>query len=333
MGPFLITNVRIFDGEVVVSKNISVLISSGKIKQISSTPVKDFNGTIISRPGHTLLPGFIDAHVHIDFGNESGLAQGLRFGVTTQCDLGNAPFQIQKLREMVSKGDCSDLKSAMKSATPDGGWPAPLLKVNSFSSRCFNGMLIAVTQKKGVVLPPDDNPLETAEQGQEYVDEQIRTGADYIKILHESGASFGMKLPTLPSCVEQAIVDKAHSSGRIVLAHAFSHDDALEVLALGVDGTAHATVDQPPTDDLVHAYKKHNAFCNPTLTVIGSSTAEGRRMQRRYANDPRVQDLLVEAGRESMCECLAMTSKRDGSLRNAIETVKKLKEEGIDIVW
>ena len=127
MASFLITDVRIFDGEAIID-NGSVLVSGGKIEKVSPTRI-DFDGKVISRPGHTLLPGFIDAHVHLDFGNESGLAQGLRFGVTTQCDLGNAPFQIKQLQEMVSKGDCSDLKSAMQSATPDGGWPAPLLKV------------------------------------------------------------------------------------------------------------------------------------------------------------------------------------------------------------
>lgn len=127
MSSFLITDVRIFDGEKVID-NGSVFVKDGGIAKISVTPI-DFDGTTIRKPGHTLLPGFIDAHVHIDFGNESGLAQGLRFGVTTQCDLGNAAFQIEKLRESVKEGDCSDLKAAVESATPAGGWPAPLLKV------------------------------------------------------------------------------------------------------------------------------------------------------------------------------------------------------------
>lgn len=127
MSAFLIDDVRIFDGNRVIEKG-SVLVQDGKIAKVSSTAI-EFSGKVISRPGHTLLPGLIDAHVHIDFGNEAGLAQGLRFGVTTQCDMGNAPFQIHQLRDLVKKGDCSDLKAAMKSATPEGGWPVPLLKV------------------------------------------------------------------------------------------------------------------------------------------------------------------------------------------------------------
>ena len=88
MASFLITDVRIFDGHDAID-NGSVLVSNGKIAKVSSTPI-EFDGTTIRKPGHTLLPGLIDSHVHIDFGNEIGLAQGLRFGVTTQCDLANA---------------------------------------------------------------------------------------------------------------------------------------------------------------------------------------------------------------------------------------------------
>ena len=136
MASFLITDVRVFDGETVIEDG-SVLVESGKISKVTSKPIEiDALVRTISKPGHTLLPGFIDAHVHVGFGDEPGLAQGLRFGVTTQCDLGNAPFQINNLRGIVKNGNCSDLKAAMESATPEGGWPAPLMKVlsNNFAA-------------------------------------------------------------------------------------------------------------------------------------------------------------------------------------------------------
>lgn len=161
----------------------------------------------------------------------------------------------------------------------------------------------------------------------------MESGAHYIKLLHESGSAFKLKLPVLPEIVEKSIIDEAHSSGHVVLAHAFTLEDTLKVLSLGVDGTAHTLIDQSPTDELVAAFERNNSFCNPTLTVIGSNTTEGKAMQERYAHDPRVQDLLVDGERESMCQCIAMTSRSEGSLRFAIETVKKLKENGIDVLW
>lgn len=163
--------------------------------------------------------------------------------------------------------------------------------------------------------------------------DQVQAGADYIKILHESGTAFQMELPKLPKVVEKAIVEEARRSNLAVLAHAFTLDDTLEVLSQGVDGTAHAVLDKPPTDELVKAFQRSGAFCIPTLAVIGSNTEEGSEMQKKYAHDRRTQGLLEKGGEERMCQCLAMTKRSDGSLRYAIDTVRSLKEAGIDILW
>lgn len=194
-------------------------------------------------------------------------------------------------------------------------------------------MLIVLGQRNGIELPPDENPLKTEEDGVEFVRAQVQAGADYIKILHESGTAFGMELPKLPTAVEKGIIDEAHRANLIVLAHSFTLDDALEILSLGIDGLAHAIIDKPPTNELVEAFQKTDAFCIPTLAVIGSNTSEGRMVQEKFASDVRVQALLIEGGREKMCQCLAMTSADQGSLRNAIEMVRRLKEAGVDVVW
>lgn len=192
---------------------------------------------------------------------------------------------------------------------------------------------LQIVQKAGVVLPPDENTLQTVEEGHNFVRNQVKDGADYIKILHESGAPFAMDLPRMPTSVVKAITDEAHTAGLTTLAHAFTIRDTLEVLSLGVDGTAHVAFDKPPTNELIEAFRKTNSFCIPTLTVIGSCTAESRTMQESYAQDPRVQKLLVEGGRQKLCQCSAMTSANDGSLRNGVETVRRLKGAGVDIVW
>ena len=86
MTSLLIKDVRIFTGEEEIP-NGSVLIAGGKIHQVSSTQLDSPNADtkVISKPGHTLLPGFIDAHIHADQANTIALPQLLRFGVTTGC--------------------------------------------------------------------------------------------------------------------------------------------------------------------------------------------------------------------------------------------------------
>lgn len=85
MASFLLTDVRIFDGETTIEKG-SVLVEAGKISQVLSSAIQ-FEGTVISRPGHTILPGLIDVHNHCSNGNEVALPQALCFGVTTVFDM------------------------------------------------------------------------------------------------------------------------------------------------------------------------------------------------------------------------------------------------------
>lgn len=80
MTSFLIKDVRIFDGETMIESG-SVLVENGKITEVSQEPI-ECDGQTISKPGHTLLPGLIDVHVHCDNANPVALPQALRFGVS-----------------------------------------------------------------------------------------------------------------------------------------------------------------------------------------------------------------------------------------------------------
>ncbi|KAK5005368.1 hypothetical protein LTR16_006763, partial [Cryomyces antarcticus] len=96
---FLITNVRIFTGEEFIERGY-VHVQDGKIAafgagEASSSP----NTPVLNRPEHTLLPGFIDAHIHADGGNTASIEQSLSFGVTTVCDMHNEHVNVKKLQK------------------------------------------------------------------------------------------------------------------------------------------------------------------------------------------------------------------------------------------
>jgi dihydroorotase-like cyclic amidohydrolase len=125
MASFLLKNVRIFDGDKTIDKGC-VLVEGGKISKVSET-APNYSGTTYSKPGHTLIPGLIDTHVHCDGANEVALPQSLRFGVTTVCDMHNEFNNILKLREQIKGGECADLKTTSFAATIDNGWPMPVV--------------------------------------------------------------------------------------------------------------------------------------------------------------------------------------------------------------
>jgi len=125
----LIHNVRIFDGDAVLSSDGCVLIKNGLISTVSSvTPeLLAEADEVISGAEHTVLPGLIDAHVHCHEGVEE-LKQALRFGVTTVLDMFSDPEHVRKLRKVAGeRNDLSDLRSSCYGATVEGGWPAAVL--------------------------------------------------------------------------------------------------------------------------------------------------------------------------------------------------------------
>ena len=161
---------------------------------------------------------------------------------------------------------------------------------------------------------------------------RVRDGVDYIKIMHESGDFIGQALPKPSLDVQSTIVREAHHAGLLAVAHSTSLQDTLQILDCGVDGLTHTFIDSGPTKELVDAYKRNGSYCNPTLAVLASATAEGTMLQTEIAHDPRVSTLLGQEERDRMCRCLSIATRPGMTCENAFETVKRLKHAGIDIL-
>jgi len=75
---FVIRDVRIFTGDETID-NGYVLVEGGKIKSVGTSAPSHIGAGVktISKPGHTVLPGFIDAHNHADGGDPKALPQGI----------------------------------------------------------------------------------------------------------------------------------------------------------------------------------------------------------------------------------------------------------------
>ena len=64
--PILITNVNVFDGKnEALIENANVLIEGNLIKTVSTDAIEADGAKVIDGGGRTLMPGLIDAHVHL----------------------------------------------------------------------------------------------------------------------------------------------------------------------------------------------------------------------------------------------------------------------------
>ena len=141
MASFVIKNVRIFTGEVVLESGI-VQVEDGIIRYVGrDIPSGDL--PIISALNSTLIPGLIDAHIHANKGQVLAIEQSLRFGVTTVLDMHNESWNVTKLKKIAAeRKDVADFKSACFGATVENGWPEAIVKMHDHSEEVRSLVLV-----------------------------------------------------------------------------------------------------------------------------------------------------------------------------------------------
>ncbi|KAJ9608966.1 hypothetical protein H2200_006737 [Cladophialophora chaetospira] len=317
MDTFVIEGVRLFDGAEVI-EDASVLVENGIIKQVGHRLNK--NGVaVISKPGHTLLPGLIEAHSH-PYGESRLSEQAFRFGITTLVDMHNVHEKaVLQKKWAKERKDFPDIKSCHYAATIDGGWPAWVEKKLGISDET------TFKSWPNVAEETDAAP---------YVGRAVANGADFIKLMHEDGRAIGIgpgELIQPREAVQAAVVAAAHRRGLKVVAHALSLKDTVEVLRSGVDGLTHTFFDEPINAEVIELYKQQNAWVNPTLAAVGSLTCESKDIVQRFSEDPRVKRRVSDGDVELMHHCLHMKSP-GARWEYAIDSVRQLKRAGIDII-
>ena len=231
MAKVVITNATVFDGHSLQEK-MAVKIESGLISSIDSS-VDTSNATIIDGTGQTLLPGFIDAHVHLTNDAEiaaSLLAQLAKAGVTTALDMGY-------------------LSGAVRNSLRNRPGIAELYIAGNFASA--TGSLHSRLTKASLI----DSP----EAAVQFVEERVAEGADYIKIVAD--------VPGPSQEVIDTLVHEARRHGKLTVAHAAS-SKAFPMAQEGkVDIITHVPLDLPLDEASVRLMKDEGRACVPTLVM------------------------------------------------------------------
>jgi imidazolonepropionase-like amidohydrolase len=243
----LIRDVRVFDGERVLDHQ-DVLLENGKISKLATTGISAPNAEVIDGKGRTLLPGLIDAHVHIVDRAEDAARQALKLGVTTQLDMFSGGERMKKIKtiEADDPPDVSDLRTAGVGATVPGGHP---------------------TQMGGPSFPTITGP----EQAQEFVDARIAEGSDYIKIIHDDGSTWNWttkRVAMLDNRTMRALVEAAHKRGKLAVVHALSEQQARDAIEVRADGLVHIFTGEKLSGDFGEFAASHRVFIIPTLSTI-----------------------------------------------------------------
>lgn len=342
MGITVIKSVRLFDGnEVFPTSTVTFDTDSGTIISVdTSSSSNDVppDAEVIDGSGHTLLPGLIDAHVHVHglhlpegADHSQVLRTPLRCGVTTICDMHSDPEIIHKFKANIKEGVArakkdnskvalADLKSSLYGATIEGGWPKPIVLAHDPTEE------LKATVKTWPSLTP-----ETAE---DFVKSHKSQGADYIKLMQENCCSLALPTNSIPVAtpeLQSSVVKAAHAANLLVVGHATSRESTEIVLKSGADGLTHTFVDQSPTEDIVPLYKENNAFVIPTLVILSSLTNELQDLREKFAGIAHKNFGIDDFTKQNMTEVLGMKAPQC-TIEHAYETIRMFRKHGIDVV-
>jgi len=268
--------------------DVTVVVSDGIITGVNPDDVPDI--APIDLGDVTLLPGFMDAHVHLGTDLAAGweyrevsetpadavirgvvhARQNLEAGFTTVRNLGS--------------GDFADV--ALKRAIDAGLIPGPRIiaaghSIGSTGGHCDSGWapgLIERDHRSGVV----DNPWDAVAA----VRYQIKHGAEVIKVCATSGVlSPGTQVgPQELSAEElQAIVGEADRQGVSVAAHAHGTDGIKAALRAGVTSIEHGSI---LDEEAIALFVETGAWHVPTFCLTSRvdvpALPDGPRQKAEY---------------------------------------------------
>ncbi len=240
---------RVLDGRGGVSRNVRVEIDGGKIARVGPGA----GPATLDLSNATLLPGFIDTHVHIlwHFNNEGRFSPG---GETAQQRVlfgaENAWLTLMGgFTTVQSVGEAGDVE--LRAAIARGVLPGPriLTSVRQINERTGAG---------------PGGALATADQLREAVREAKAAGADVIKLFASASIRDGGK-QTMTDEQLNAACGEAASLGLRTLVHAHSAESMKAATLAGCTQIEHGTF---ATDDVLALMAERGTYFDPNVGVV-----------------------------------------------------------------
>lgn len=281
MASLVITDAVLFDSLTgVMRPGASVLVNDGFITDVQFG-APDF-GSIprLSIAGRSLLPGLIDAHVHV-----TAVRSDVSRMVTMQPSLITAMakpiLERMLLRGFTTVRDAAGADNGLVTAVEKGLLEGPRLFIagHALSQTGGHGDLRAIGDTRLTCACAGIGLLGTVADGVTQVRraarEQIRTGAHQIKIM----AGGGVASPTDPIDGTQysidelrAICEEAEAANTYAMAHAYSPRAITRAVQAGVRTIEHGNLLDAAT---ARVMKAEGAYLVPTLTTYDSLQRAG----------------------------------------------------------
>ena len=303
----------------------TVVVENGRISRIESGFTTPAGATVVDQRARTVMPGLIDAHVHLtgDPGtpfwreaidsNETAAITGVKNALLT------ARAGFTTVRDLGAPGQAS---FALRDAIRDGVVPGPRIIAagSALSIVGGHGDVSGFRPEVNAALDPGGT-CTGADQCAARVREWAKRGSDVIKITSTGGVlsqqGRGLEGHFHPEEI-RAITATAHRLGLKVAAHAHGARGIEDAARAGVDSIDHGTFADGPA---LQAMKAKGSWLVPTLMAF---TGVRDRLGKNIFTP------VVEAkGREAMAQWgRALAAARRAGVKIAFGTDSGVFEHG-----
>jgi len=271
----LITNVNIFDGvSEDLAVGMSVLIEGNLISQVATAIPAPQGTTIIDGGGGTLLPGFIDNHVHLSL--TGATLSDIENNMTWEDIAYNAaPVAEMYLMEgFTTVRDAGGTNAGMRRAIDSGVMLGPRL----YTSGAFLGGRGGHADFAPFTAPPGaETKMSRLNMAQEvdgveatlkYARNNFRMGNTQLKVMQSGGVvslfdPWQMEGRTVEEI--EAAVEIAEQYGSYAMAHSYRKDSIIRALEAGVKTIEHGFMFD---GDIAELMEEKGAYITTNLTAF-----------------------------------------------------------------
>ena len=257
-----------------IVKPAEILIEGDRIVEVGQSVKHPAGAEVIDLGDRTLLPGLIDAHIHLFLHpgaedlqtvQESVPQRTITATLAARDDL-MAGFTAE--RDMGTEG-AGSADTAVRNAINEGRIPGPRLRISGNAINILGGHEDAIGYNPAQRVLPNADYANNSDELIAAMRQQFKEGADFIKI-YETGADSIQdgRLSTPYQYTESRLevaVKEAARLGKRVAVHATGEPGTLYAAQAGVASIDHA--DQL-SDETMRLMKEKQIFAVPTFTIF-----------------------------------------------------------------
>lgn len=325
---FLIRDARIFTGEGRTIENGSVLVRYGKIAEIydgSAPDPKLLNAEVLEGAGKTLLPGLVDAHVHL--AAISGLPLEGDYDLRESMERASAALLYSGVTAVRSVGDSLDDSLKLRKEIANGARLGaqlficgPVFTVNAGHGTEFASSLPQAARAS--LLAQAVRTPKTPDEARRQVRELKNAGVNGLKVILDAGLGAGDRLDLL---IARSVLAEAHAQKLRVATHTGDARDVADAVDIGSTSVEHGAANEEIPDTLLIRMAAQGVYYDPTLAAIegawrfysgSADVLNGTLLQQTVPPKP------VKSLRDALASGKTVDQAKAAALAHSLETAR-----------